>query len=69
MVESPRPKAGVFAVRAGPPLLDNMLRKLYGEQPKDWVPQQQFLGILGVAPDYAFASRSDFLSLICVSIL
>jgi hypothetical protein len=122
MVDSPRPKAGVFAVRAGyvlcwlccaivlllvcwcvgavlcccycclllcccycavvlssavldpppshrltyivyvyhmssPPLLRNMKNKLYGLELESWAPQDQFLSIIGIAPDYALASR------------
>ena len=40
-----------------PPLLDNMKRLLYGQPLVDWLPQDQFLSIIGVAPNYAFASR------------
>ena len=37
----PRPKAGVFA-RPGPPLADNLRRKLRGEATIPFVPQRNF---------------------------
>lgn len=46
LVDNPRPKAGVFAVRAGPPLLVNLQRRLLGEALEPWAPQDQFLGII-----------------------
>ena len=58
MVENPRLKAGVFAVRAGPPLVANLRRRAKGESPLEkWVPQEQFLGIIGTGDEYAIASR------------
>lgn len=64
LVSSPRPKAGVFAVRAGPPLLDNIRRRLFGEPLLPWEPQTEFLGIIGTYGDglsenseYAVASK------------
>ena len=56
---SPRPKAGVFAVRAGPPLTTNLRNRLLGrdrEQIK-WTPQQDFLGIIGIGNEEAVASK------------
>lgn len=48
MVDNPRPKAGVFAVRAGPPLYANLKRKLLGDDNlESYLPQQTFLGIIG----------------------
>lgn len=47
IIDYPRPKAGVFAVRAGPPLLNNIKRKLFNMSMEDWIPQSQFLGIIG----------------------
>ena len=44
IIEHPRPKAGVFAVRAGPPLLNNMKRKLFNLPLEKWTPQTEFLG-------------------------
>jgi len=43
----PRPKAGVFAVRAGPPLNQNLRRKLAGQELVAYEPQSRFLGIIG----------------------
>jgi len=64
LVSNPRPKAGVFAVRAGPPLLDNIRRRLYGQPLQPWEPQAEFLGIIGTYGDglsdsceYAIASK------------
>lgn len=39
VVKYPRPKAGVFAVRQGPPLLHNLRARLLGRPTKPFVPQ------------------------------
>ena len=57
LVDNPRPKAGVFAVRAGPPLLNNLRRRLLGEDLVTWTPQEQFLGIIGTGNGYAVSSK------------
>lgn len=64
LIENPRPKAGVFAVRAGPPLFDNIRRRLFGQPLQPWEPQTEFLGIIGTYGDgisdgseYAIASK------------
>eukprot|EP00602_Paraphysomonas_sp_CaronLab_P002601 CAMPEP_0185020772 /NCGR_PEP_ID=MMETSP1103-20130426/3420_1 /TAXON_ID=36769 /ORGANISM="Paraphysomonas bandaiensis, Strain Caron Lab Isolate" /LENGTH=789 /DNA_ID=CAMNT_0027551885 /DNA_START=30 /DNA_END=2396 /DNA_ORIENTATION=- len=58
IVGHPRPKAGVFAVRAGPPLVANLRRRLLNESPlEEYIPQEQFLGIIGTGDPYAIASR------------
>ena len=55
--DNPRPKAGVFAVRAGPSLLQNLKCRLLGEVLQPWIPQNQFLGIIGTGNGYAVSSK------------
>ncbi len=48
MVASPRPKAGVYAVRQGPVLFHNLRARLLGERLRPYRPQDGFLSLLAL---------------------
>ena len=62
MVNHPRPKAGVFAVRQGKPLYENLYRILSGKKPHPYKPQQQYLSLIGTGDKRAIATRGVFTS-------
>ena len=58
MKNHPRPKAGVFAVRQGKPLYENLQRIILGQSLKPFRPQKQYLALIGTGDKSAIASRS-----------
>jgi len=61
MINHQRPKAGVFAVRQGQPLFKNLQRFLLGKPLKPFVPQKQYLGLIGTGNKIAIASRGPMM--------
>lgn len=60
MRNHPRPKAGVFAVRQGPPLFHNLQAMLLGNPLRPFHPQRQYLNIIDTGHGNAIASRGPF---------
>ena len=60
MIERPLEKAGVFAVRMGPPLTENIRRVLLGQPLKPYRPQRRWLALISTGDRHAIASRGAF---------
>jgi selenide,water dikinase len=60
LTASPRPKAGVFAVRAAPVLAHNLRADLIGLQRRAFRPQRDFLKLVSLGGKSALAEKSGF---------
>ncbi|XGV96188.1 MAG: selenide, water dikinase SelD [Leptolyngbya sp. BL-A-14] len=60
MLNHPRPKAGVFAVRQGKPLVNNLRRAVKNKPLKPFRPQAQYLSLIGTGDGEAIAARGPF---------
>jgi pyridine nucleotide-disulfide oxidoreductase family protein len=56
----PRPKSGVFAVRAGPSLAENLRAICQGHALKQWHPQQRALYLISTGRRHALAAWGGF---------
>lgn len=56
----PRPKAGVFAVRQGRLLYENLILILTKKELRSYIPQQKYLSLIGTGKKSAIASRGSF---------
>ena len=57
MINHPLEKAGVFAVRQGPPLTKNLRLAIAGQPLKPYHPQRRWLALISTGDQYAVASR------------
>ena len=57
MTHAPRPKAGVYAVRSGPVLLDNLRAVLTGGKTRAYQPQKDYLKLVSLGEKSALAEK------------
>ena len=60
IIGQPLEKAGVFAVRMGPILAENLRRTLLGQPLKPYRPQRRWLALISTGDQHAIASRGAF---------
>jgi pyridine nucleotide-disulfide oxidoreductase family protein len=60
MINYHLPKAGVFAVRQGKPLYENLRRMMFGKSLKPYKPQKEYLSLIGTGDGRALATRGNF---------
>ena len=56
IVGEPRARSGVYAVRAGPPLATNLIRRAQGKPLRSYTPQRSALYLLATGRKHAIAS-------------
>ncbi len=59
-LDNPRPKAGVFAVRAGPALVQNLRAALAGQPLRDHVTRKRFLALIACGDKHALGIYGSF---------
>jgi selenide, water dikinase len=62
MMADPRPKAGVFAVRQGKPLFDNLRSAILNQPLIKYKPQRHYLSLIGTADGSAVAVRGSWVA-------
>jgi len=60
VIDHPRPKAGVYAVRQGKPLAENLRRALLSRSLKPFKPQKTLLALISSGDQYAIATKSNW---------